>query len=443
MDNEKLKYVYIGIFVLLTVLMGVYLISTQHSSHKGKTVLRWSVDNNPIRAVGIESYEKKEPNIHIVLDPNADIQVVLTQLAGEVPPDIVTAYAIEHFRRYVRLGLVEDLTPYIKKYNIPVDKIHKELDDFVYVDGKVYGIPENGGPFCLMYNKDVFDRAGVPYPTNDMTWDELRVLAKKLTSYKTVNGRKVPDVKGLMTVETPEFWLRMYGGKLFSEDGKKCLLDSPESLKGLKLFETMRMKDHSIPTASEAANMSSQGGYSQESLPIASGKVAMLIHGRFTIINFRNYYSKGLRLGLVRCPKAPCDNNLLYSKCYCIPKASKHKEEAAKFLAFLLSEGNQKNVTDYGDGWCAIDSPTLRKSEEYNPDFPSEDTNKELLKDWQTSAPCEVSPWINTVDFDTVWQREFDRVWLGEQSMEEACRKAARDINKIIERNIKNPNFLN
>lgn len=443
MDKDKLNNIYIAIFVIAVIILGVYLIKTQHISHKGMTVIRWSVDNNPIRSLGIASYEKKRQDIHIVLDPNADIQIVLTQLAGDVPPDIITAYTIEHFRRYVRLGLLEDLTPYIKKYNMPIDKIHKELKDFVYCDNKIYGIPENGGPLCLIYNKDVFDDAGMPYPTNDMTWDELRETAKKLTKYKYINGRKIPDIKGLMTVEDPEFWLRMYGGKLFSEDGRKCLIDSPEAIKGLKMFETMRMKDHSIPTASEAANLSNQGGWSIESLPVVQGKAAMLIHGRFTVVNLRKFYSKGARIGLVRCPKCPSENNLLYSKSYCIPKTSKHKEEAAKFLAYILSEENQKNITNYGDGWCAVNSPELRITEEYNPDFPNEDTNKELLKDWNICAPCEVSPWINTIDYMTVWQREVDKVWVGEQSMEQACRNAARDINKIIERNIKNPNFLN
>ena len=443
MNKEKLKNIFAIIGALVVIGLGIYLFQTQHNLPKGVTQIRWAVDNNPMRAIVIDYFESLYPNIHVINDPNADMQTMLTQLAGDVPPDIITPYTIEAFRRLQKLDQLEDLTPYIKKYNIPVDKIHKELKDFVYIDGKVYGIPENGGGFCLFYNKDVFDAAGVPYPTNDMTWDQIREIAKKLTKYKTINGRKVPEVKGLMTLEDPEFWLRMYGGRLFSEDGKKCLIDQPEAIKGLQFLETMRMKDHSIPTASEAASMSPQGGWAGPALPVVQGKAAMFLSGRYMIISFRDYYAKGVRLGLARCPKAPCNNNLIYSKCYCIPKTSRHKEEAAKFLSIILSEHNQANITNYGDGWCSLDTPELRKIEEYNPDYPMEDNNKELIKDWETSRTLEVSPWINTVDFMTIWQREVDRVWIGEQSMEQACKNAAKDINKTIQRNINNPNFLN
>lgn len=443
MNKQILTSIFTIIGIIVVIYLGVYLIKTQHKLPEGVTQIRWSVDNNPIRSVSIKEYEKQNPNIHIVNDPNADIQVILTQIAGDVPPDIITAYGIEHFRRLQRLGLLEDLTPYLKEYNLPVDKIHKELKDFVYIDDRVYGIPENGGPFCLYYNKDIFDKVGVPYPTNDMTMDELRSLALKLTKYKNINGRQVPEIKGLMCIEDPEFWLRMYGGKLFSDDGKKCLIDSPEAMKGLKLFETMRMKDHSIPTASEAASMSAQGGYSSTQLPIVQGKAAMLISGRFMVVSFRDYYSKGVRIGMVRCPSAPCDNNLLYSKCYCVPKASRHKKEAIEFLSYVLSEENQKMVTNYGDAWCSVDSPNLRKFEEYNPDYPTEDNNRELLKDWSHCSPTGVSPWVNTVDYQSIWNRESEKVWVGEQSMEQACKNTAKELNKIIERNIKNPNFLN
>ena len=83
------------------------------------------------------------------------------------------------------------------------------------------------------------------------------------------------------------------------------------------------------------------------------------------------------------------------------------------------------------------------KVTKFNPKYPMEDNNAELLKDFEGSRTLEVSPWINTVDFMTVWSREVERVWIGEQTMAQACANTERDVNKIIERNIKNPNFLN
>ena len=448
-NKEALNNFLTVLGIVVVIILGIYLFSTQHVVPKGITQIRWSVDNNPMRKIVIDYFEKNYPNIHVINDPQADMQTILTQLAGDVPPDIITAYDIESFRRFQRLNQLEDLTPYVKKYNMPVDKIRNSLHDFVYIkdekDGqeKVYGIPENCAPFQLFYNKDVFDRFGVPYPTNDMTWDEILEIAKKLTSYKDLNGRQVVDTKGLMCSEDVEYWVKMYGGRLFSPDGKKCLINTPEARKGLEFLETMRMKEKVVPSATDAAAMAPTGGWSGGNLLLVQGKVAMLHIGRYMIIDFRKYYSQGVRLGMVRCPKTPCPANLCYSKCYCIPKSCRHKEEAVQFLSIILSDENQKNITNYGDGWPSVDNPELYKISSYNPQYPTEDNNVELMKDIEESDTKEAFKLINSTDFMSIWTMEVDKVWLGEQTMAQACANTEKRTNKIIERNIKNPNFLN
>ena len=61
-------------------------------------------------------------------------------------------------------------------------------DDFIdgaktaaTVDGKVYGVPALIDNLAIIYNKDLFDAAGVDYPTADWTWDDFRAAAKALT----------------------------------------------------------------------------------------------------------------------------------------------------------------------------------------------------------------------------------------------------------------------
>lgn len=50
-----------------------------------------------------------------------------------------------------------------------------------YINKKLYGLPYTKGGFYVFYNKDMFDAAGIPYPTNDWTWAEFEQIAKKLT----------------------------------------------------------------------------------------------------------------------------------------------------------------------------------------------------------------------------------------------------------------------
>ena len=49
------------------------------------------------------------------------------------------------------------------------------------MDGNLYAMPDRGGALILYYNKDMFDGAGISYPTKDWTWVEFLDAAQKLT----------------------------------------------------------------------------------------------------------------------------------------------------------------------------------------------------------------------------------------------------------------------
>ena len=54
-------------------------------------------------------------------------------------------------------------------------------------EGRLIGLTGNGGIYGLFYNKEVFDLFGVPYPTDNMTWDDIIDLAKKTTGTRDGN----------------------------------------------------------------------------------------------------------------------------------------------------------------------------------------------------------------------------------------------------------------
>lgn len=47
--------------------------------------------------------------------------------------------------------------------------------------GKMIGLPVVSNTLGLYYNKEIFDRFGVPYPEDNMTWDEILKLHRELT----------------------------------------------------------------------------------------------------------------------------------------------------------------------------------------------------------------------------------------------------------------------
>jgi multiple sugar transport system substrate-binding protein len=91
---------------------------------------------------------------------------------------------IGNFERYmIESGMEYDMRELIKKHNVPLSDL-----DPVYVEymngaagGPIYGFPIQNNVMTLYYNKTLFQKFGVPFPQNGMTWDEAIELGKKLT----------------------------------------------------------------------------------------------------------------------------------------------------------------------------------------------------------------------------------------------------------------------
>ncbi|ULL16629.1 extracellular solute-binding protein [Paenibacillus sp. H1-7] len=83
----------------------------------------------------------------------------------------------------VNTGYGYDLAEMIKKHQVDLNRLEPSVLQSVSVQGKLYGLPLHDGGLVLYYNKDIFDKFGVPYPKNGMTWDEAIELGKKLTRF--------------------------------------------------------------------------------------------------------------------------------------------------------------------------------------------------------------------------------------------------------------------
>ena len=103
-----------------------------------------------------------------------------TMLNGGSECDIVYIKEADGTPSYADKGQLEDLTSYIEADGIDTSKF-VGYDDF-NLDGKQVALPFKTDYYVLYYNKDIFDAAGVDYPSNDMTWTEWEEMCKSLTS---------------------------------------------------------------------------------------------------------------------------------------------------------------------------------------------------------------------------------------------------------------------
>lgn len=127
-----------------------------------------------------EPVQKKYPHITLEFVPNTSIEKALA--AGE-DIDLISVWN-GLMPQYDDMGLFEDITPLAKKMNMDLGRFDQGALDSVKAatkSGLLYGLPNWVQIYVTYYNKDIFDRFGVPYPKDGMTWDEIIELAKKVT----------------------------------------------------------------------------------------------------------------------------------------------------------------------------------------------------------------------------------------------------------------------
>ncbi|MFC0210867.1 ABC transporter substrate-binding protein [Paenibacillus chartarius] len=129
---------------------------------------------------------KKFPDItvkHIAWD-NPGRQYKDLIAAGTIPDIIMDDTRMNVQRYIIDNDLHYDMTELIKKYNFDTSKFnpaHMAQMRNLTPDGKLYGLPFYNNDYVLFYNKDIFDKFGVDYPRDGMTYDEIYELAKRLT----------------------------------------------------------------------------------------------------------------------------------------------------------------------------------------------------------------------------------------------------------------------
>jgi multiple sugar transport system substrate-binding protein len=133
----------------------------------------------------IESFMKKYPDIkvEVMSFPNADYDNKINiMLSGGDELDVLYAKSVSLFGSMVYKNQLADLKPLVAKDKLDLTPYGASISAYLSSEGKLLGLPYRYDRYLLYYNKDIFDAAKVPYPGPNLTWDEMRALAAKVTS---------------------------------------------------------------------------------------------------------------------------------------------------------------------------------------------------------------------------------------------------------------------
>ena len=217
-------------------------------------------------------------------------------------------------------------------------------------DGRMYGVPKDKDNIFLVYNKEMFDAAGVAYPNADWTWDDL-VNASQTIYDKTGNY-------GYMAYNDDQmgYWSFVYqaGGYILNEDFTRAGFDQPGTKKGMEFYVGLQQNDWCPKQEYFAENAPGTAFF--------SGIGAMYIEGNWELMNkcvsFPNMHGKWDIAPMPKCPdpvsgdgRATISNGL----CYSTAAHGKNREAALDVIKFFGTEEAQTIASSYGAAISAYD----------------------------------------------------------------------------------------
>jgi len=283
----------------------------------------------------IKPFEKSHPGIRVILQTSPYPLYVtksLTSIAsGNQLADLM--FAEDWFgQELMHKNYALNLTPYVRR-DLVIDDFNSETftewRGVAQREDELYGFPACLGLTVLFYNKDIFDRAGIPYPDTSWTYDDLCRVGEQLTVDS--NGDGIPDQWGLsfdVHYTGLETVLYSFGGRMLTDDSKRADLSEPATLRGFRfikdLFVGRRIASNTTSFVNPWASFVGQ-------------RAAMILIGSLGAMNLEG---SPIRWDLTFPPKGPggMRKSRRFTMAFMIPRNSPHPHEAWELLHWILTK---------------------------------------------------------------------------------------------------------
>lgn len=309
-----------------------------NSADSGETVeiVFWQLDgpdSQPVYKDLVKKFEDKHPNIKVKMTNIPEegyFEKLNAAFASGTGPDMWGGwYSPDEFDR----GYIASIDEFIEKDSYDMNQYFQPITGLRLKgkDGKYYGLPRDMSNSLLFYNKDLFDKYKVPYPTEGWTLEEFKEKAKLLThKEENIYGTDLFTSDLNAITGNPILW--NMGSDVISDDGLtvKGYLDSPETIKWFEFTQSV-VKDGSDLPSSVSQTVGEGGAF-------ASGVVAM---SPGWLWGFNSMKESPFKWGAVPYPKPEgSQHNYAWSETvsWYMNAKSKNKEATWEFMKYMSGE---------------------------------------------------------------------------------------------------------
>lgn len=361
----------------------------------------------------VEAFEEKNPAIKVNVEVTPWDQY-WTKLeagaSGNSMPDVFWMHSNEMYK-YQSNDILMDLS------NIDVDyaKFPEDLVNLYKADGKNYAVPKDFDTIGLWYNKTLFDKAGIAYPDDSWTWNDMLAAAKKLTNESEgIYGMSAP----LNLQEGIDNFIYQNGGQVFSDDKKHSEWNSPAVKEAVQWYVDLSLKEKVSPTQKQFAENSNIVFFE-------SGKLGMCLAGSWMLSELagNDYVKENCDVAVL--PQGKKRATIYNGLGNVVAASTSHPEEAKKFVEFLGSEEANKIQSESGAAISAYEG-TAEEWVKANDKF-----NLQSYVDMLDYAV--IKPYSNeTLKWQTLEEQTLNKAFSGEEDVNAVCDEVAEQVDGVL-----------
>lgn len=364
----------------------------------------------------IASFEEKYPHVTVKytsVPPGEYSQKMTTLISSGKVPDVFYVGGPE-FYRFAEAGTLLNIQSYLDQTSLfNPDNVWKQAMDRYRFDGSkvgegdLYGLPKDVGPWAFVYNKDLFDNAGVLYPSataGEWTWDDMLEAAQKLTVDNNGDGKAEQYGVGAYSLESA-VWGN--GGEFIDYATGTVKVNEPAFYEAMQFVADLNLKYKVSPNQEAEQAMNAYTRF-------INGQLGMFAMGPWDQPAF---WELPFDWDIAAWPASPNTGQTatwLGSMGFAVSAKSKHPQEAFDLAAFLsLDEQGQRENYQLGQAVPNLINMAEGEFKEMDKGPQTRQVFLDIIQDYGR-------PNVIAFSKDTQWMDTFNqnasKVWNGEMS---------------------------
>ncbi|MGV3523367.1 MAG: ABC transporter substrate-binding protein [Candidatus Sericytochromatia bacterium] len=371
----------------------------------------------------VQRFEQQHPGtrVEIMHIPDKYFQKMHALLAANLAPDVMFVNNI-NFPIYASNEAFRDLEPQLKQSSrLKAEDFYPQTLDGFRWKGQLQGLPRDASNLVVFYNRELFDKAGLAYPSANWTLDQFVETARKLTVDANADGK--PEQFGMSFQNYFLFWFPYVwseGGDIFNPDRSQFALNSPAAIAGLQRHADLRHKHHVAPTSAEA-------GSSTMSQLFMQGKLAMVLNGRWAVPLYRQ--NLDFAWDIAPFPQGPAGSVVdADASGWVVSKQARNPELAWKLVEFLASREASEAFTE--PGLIVPARKDVARSDVFLTPGQAPANASAFITALENGKPMPTVPYWNAI-MDEVTQA-LEPVWEGQKSAAEAVKGLDERVQRLL-----------